>query len=165
MRRDRAGNAVSPKTAALAFLLLGCGLGIAGLMAGFEPAVLKFGLIAYAAIGGPLLFAAVASNTGERQQSFLPSRPGLREGHRIKTRLWFVSVVTFLADVLIVIAVICLFMSTLGIWLPLLRVLPPGIVGSLAFKLIAGGLLCAVLLGMHLSARWGLGRAFRLLRL
>jgi hypothetical protein len=87
LRNDR--NAISITTALVAFLLVGCAIAAYARWAGCEAAEVKFGLITYACIAGPLFLAAALSTRGpySKHKSFRATRPPYMEGKRVKRRL------------------------------------------------------------------------------
>ena len=90
----RAGtNSVSITASLVVFVLVGCLVAAGALWAGFEAAVVKFGLIAYLCIAGPLFLAAVLSAwmPSAKHRSFRPTPPPYMEGRRVKRRLLAIS--------------------------------------------------------------------------
>jgi hypothetical protein len=101
MQSSRRQSAVSLTASAVAFGLLGCAVVVCSLLAGVEPSVLGFGLVAFAFIAGPLFFAAAISRstspTGHRSFRLSPlPRVG---GQRIKRRLLWIAYSSYLLGI------------------------------------------------------------------
>jgi hypothetical protein len=81
-------NAASVASAVVGFVLVGCLIGVGGVVAEFETEVLKFGLGAYVVIAGPLFLAALSGPmTRSTHKSFRLAPPEYMKGKRVKPRL------------------------------------------------------------------------------
>src|SRR3990172_3379691 len=97
MKLSRTSHAVSAATAAVAFALLGCGIALCGILAGVGAGVLKFFLVAYACVAGPLFFAAAMSSKSApgKHRSFRPTPHPSMEGKRLKRRLLWIACLSY----------------------------------------------------------------------
>lgn len=88
MRLRGNNNAASVACAVVAFVLVGCAIAVGGILADFEAAVLKFGIVAYLFLAGPLFFALLSGGmTSSNQKSFRLTPPAYMEGKRVRPRL------------------------------------------------------------------------------
>jgi hypothetical protein len=114
LRNDK--NGVSITTTLVAFLLVGCVVAAFALWAGCEAAVVKFGLIAYGCIAGPLFLAAALSAKvpSAKHKSFRATPPLYMEGRRVRRRLlaiaWASSILALAAGLLAAVVVLTLML-------------------------------------------------------
>ncbi len=110
-------------------MLLGCAIAVGGALAGFEAYVLKFALVVYVLLVGPL-FAAAAfrkRTSPPRHRSFWPSSPFYMEGRRVKRRLRWITYPTYL----IALAVALLTAGVVLFATPRMHQVPGGALGRL----------------------------------
>lgn len=92
--RLRDNNAASATCTMIAIVLVGCMVAVFGVAADVEAEVLKFGLIAYLCLAGPLFFASFSGGTAStKHKSFRATPPAYMTGRRVKPRLWWFATV------------------------------------------------------------------------
>jgi len=102
MRERRRTNAVSIGLSALLFSIMGCLIGVGSILAGFEPAMVKTGLVIYAFIAGPIFLAgAVERLTDLSDQENLRAKLHVDLGRKcVKPHVGSIGRRTYLAALL-----------------------------------------------------------------